>query len=160
RDDWNNFGPRVGFAYDVSGSGKTVIRGAFGTFFERIQGNDSYNSGPNVPFSANPTLNTVSFDNPQLNITDGTTLSGGFPVVASGITGLSRSYPAPISYQYNFGVQQALNSRTIVSLNYVGNQQRNQSDFREINIPAQSQLATLVANPGNLNTVRPFKGFG
>jgi hypothetical protein len=158
QDDWNNFAPRVGFAYDVSGSGKTVIRGAFGTFFERIQGNDSYNSGPNVPFSANPTVNNVSFDNPHTVVTDGSTIT--VPVVASGITGLSRNYPAPISYQYNLGIQQALNTRTVLSLNYVGNQQRNQSDFREINIPAFSQLTTLVANPTAINNARPYKGFG
>jgi len=50
---WNTFGPRVGFAYDVTGQGRTVVRGGFGTFFERIQGNDVYNTGPNPPFSFN-----------------------------------------------------------------------------------------------------------
>src|SRR5580692_8222632 len=43
---WANFGPRIGFAYDLTGSGKTVVRGGFGMMYERIQGNDMYNAGP------------------------------------------------------------------------------------------------------------------
>ncbi len=48
---WANFGPRLGFAYDLTGSGKMVVRGGFGIMYERIQGNDMYNAGPNIPFS-------------------------------------------------------------------------------------------------------------
>src|SRR5207253_6558237 len=48
---WAAFGPRLGFAYDVSGNAKTVVRGGFGIMYERIQGNDMYDAGPNIPFS-------------------------------------------------------------------------------------------------------------
>src|SRR6185437_13500253 len=37
---WGNVGPRIGFAYDLTGQGKTILRGGFGTMYERIQGND------------------------------------------------------------------------------------------------------------------------
>ena len=40
KNHWRSFAPRVGFAYDVAGNQKTVIRGGFGMFYERIQGND------------------------------------------------------------------------------------------------------------------------
>ena len=63
--NWAAFGPRVGFAYDLTGSGKTVLRGGFGMMYERIQGNDMYNAGPNIPFSSNVNFSNVSLDNPS-----------------------------------------------------------------------------------------------
>jgi len=43
---WAAFGPRIGFAYDLNGQGKTVVRGGAGMMYERIQGNDMYDAGP------------------------------------------------------------------------------------------------------------------
>jgi hypothetical protein len=47
---WNNWGPRLGFAYDLTGRGTTVLRGGVGVMFERIQGNDMYQAGGNNLF--------------------------------------------------------------------------------------------------------------
>ena len=50
---YNTWQPRIGFSEDMFGNGKTVLRGGFGTFFERTQGNDVYNAAPNAPFVYN-----------------------------------------------------------------------------------------------------------
>src|ERR1700752_4395475 len=63
---WANFGPRIGFAYDLTGTGKTVVRGGFGMMYERIQGNDMYNAGPNIPFSLNASVSAVELQDPNI----------------------------------------------------------------------------------------------
>ena len=48
--DHNNFGPRVGFAYDVFGDGKTSLRGGFGVAYEGTLYNPLSNSRWNLPY--------------------------------------------------------------------------------------------------------------
>jgi len=157
---WAAFGPRLGFAYDVTGSGKTVIRGGFGIMYERIQGNDMYNAGPNIPFSLQVSNNSVEMANPSI------ALSSGNPVVrpinAASITGLDvNNYKLPVSYQYSVGVQHQLGTKSVLSVSYVGNQGRHQNDYRNINLPTESDLGNLLSTNAKYQTAPglPYPGF-
>lgn len=156
--DWAAFGPRLGFAYDLTGSGKTVLRGGFGMMYERIQGNDMYNAGPNVPFSTNVNFNNVELENPGTQVNGAALVA---PITVAGITGLSKTQnQMPVSYQYSFGVQHALSARTVLEVQYVGNQNRNQNVYVENNLPSAANITALFANNNaDYNLRVPYLGF-
>ncbi len=160
KDAWLDFGPRVGFAYSLGESGKTVVRGGFGIMYERIQGNDMYNAGPNQPFSASVTFNNVSLSNPSLSLQSGTTQTAPIPI--GSITGLAYTdYKSPSSYQYSMGLERQLSRDSVLSVAYVGNQNRHQNDYRETNLPNPSVLPCLINGSTTCpyNAVVPYLGF-
>jgi len=156
---WATFGPRIGFAYDVTGQGKTIVRGGFGVMYERIQGNDMYNGGTNIPFSAHVGPQNVSLDNPQLDVTTGLAVPTGAVPFAS-ITGINRTgYKLPTSVQYSLGIQHQLMAKSVLSVSYVGNQNRHQNYWVERNLPSLADLQDVIAGDEKYTSVVPYLGF-
>jgi Carboxypeptidase regulatory-like domain/TonB dependent receptor len=158
---WALFGPRLGFAYDLTGSGKTVIRGGFSVMYERIQGNDMYNAGSNIPFSLNVGLNHVELQNPNIQLASGT--APALPINAANITGLAiNNYKPPTSTQYSAGIQHSFGPKTVLSVSYVGNLNRHLNDYRELNLPSQTDLVAIDepgGSPWQSAASLPYKGF-
>jgi hypothetical protein len=146
---WGTFGPRLGFAYDLTGSQNTVLRGGFGMFYERIEGNFIFSAINNPPFISQQDIYDGNIENP----TGGTTQS--FPAALSNSHFTDMKVPRIMNW--SFGVQHKVDSITTLDVAYVGSSAANLS--RTVNYN-QLRAGTLQRNPGvNTNALRPYPGY-
>jgi hypothetical protein len=152
-NNWN-FGPRVGFAYNLYGDGKTVLRGGFGLFFDRtLDGTWEQNAFSDPPLVQTTTVNNASFDNP-IGVGSSAPPSPG----PNGLTTTGTpTFKVPSYAAFNLSWQQQLAPTTVFEIAYVGSVSRHLLGEMDLNIPT---LATREANPdAPLNNIRPYLGY-
>jgi hypothetical protein len=157
--DWKSFGPRVGVAYDITGKGKTVIRGGYGLYYGRIpNGIIAYalqNTGLTDPTKALVSLtlqptdpNAPVYPNILSNVPAGESLSTTSTLLGSNFT-------RPRVQDFTIGVQQQLPLGIILTGSYA----RTYGDHLEIvtdsNLPAPQFTRTYQLPNGTTFNV-PF----
>ncbi len=180
-NDYFTWEPRLGFAWDFLGNGKWVLRGGVGVFYERIQGNDIYDTDTTPPFSYQPAANEVFYTNPETSITTGATSGVGQTPAPASLTAMSMRYPEPATAQYSLGLQHQLAPAILAGAEYVGSSAWDQYYENEINdLPLtasaamREEIATSCSGTGatapgatacpninpNANLYRPYLGYG
>ncbi len=146
--DWGTLGPRIGFALNLGGRQQTVLRGGYGMFFERIQGNFVFSRVNNPPFIRQVTIFSANVENP----------SGGtqrlFP---SPLSSYDIDLKIPTVQNWSLGLQHKLWKDTLLDVAYVGSSGWNQ--YRGVNLN-QLPAGAVQRNPGvNVNALRPYLGY-
>ena len=147
------FMPRVGFAYSPFDDNKTSIRGGFGMYYDRIEGNLIFPSLSNPPYAT-----SAQFQNANLsNITGGSTTAAPF----AQINAVNPDLDTPYTMSYSLSVQRELPYGIFAEAAYVANLGRHLIRQPDINQPTFDQIrANLPPGPNvNVNALRPFKGY-
>jgi len=158
--DHHEFAPRFGFAFTPTRGGKTVIRGAWGLYYDIANGNvfidniaDSGARGVSRnPGGPNPVFTVFVPGTTYEVVQKGVYLFGGTtPAPPFGAFAVDQQLTAPYVQNFNLNVQRELTSHTILQVGYVGNAGRKLMLTRNMNQPPAS--ATAYAN---FQAARPY----
>ena len=166
-DDRNNFGPRIGFAYDLSGDGKTSLRGGWGLYYGRVINSTVYNALVNTgvgtdvgqrQFTTSATnlpaaCSGISADNCTLLPIYPNLLPPSNPPVGA-IQYFAKGFQLPQIHQWDFIVEREISRNTVVSASYLGSFGNSLPNFVDTNLPPPRRTVALniVGGPFNGQT--------
>ncbi len=150
KSDLNNFSPRLGFAWDVTGKGKMVVRGGWGLFYDAFSQDFFVGQLPFNTFNPGPAYNPVGPSPVLFSFSTVPQIQNNVPIFTdyldSDVFAVDRNLKTPTVQNFNLNYQQELVKNVVWQIGYVGSVGTNLFRYRDINQPV---------NPA-VSTARPF----
>ena len=169
-DDNKDFSPRVGFAYDLTGQGKHILRGGYGLYYGNIF--------QNIPLfmiqHARPTIyqglfslttpsdivpgTGIALGNWRYGLDANPTIPPPLTSLVNGATGrlMDPTYRNPVSQQFNFGYQWAATKNSVVEVEYVHELGLHENKTVNINPHIAVLGVDASGNPTIVSDARPL----
>jgi hypothetical protein len=148
--DWNNFSPRLGLAWNVNGTNKTVVRAGWGLFYDAFSQDFFAGQLPFNTFNPGPAFNPVGPSPVLFSFSTQSVIENGVPVFTdfldSDVFAVDPNLRTPYIQNYNLNLQRELFGKSVLEVGYVGSTGKKLFRYRDINQPL---------NP-SVSSARPF----
>src|SRR5215813_5925220 len=122
--DWNNFSPRLSFAWDVQGKAKTVVRAGWGIFYDAFSQDFFAGQLPFNTFNPGPAFNPVGPSPVLFSFSTIPVIQNGVPIFTdfldSDVFAVDPNLRTPYIQNYNFNIQRELFRNGVLEVGYVG----------------------------------------
>ena len=157
--DRTDFGPRLGFAWDLKGDGKTIVRGGYGIFYGRIINSTIFNAIANTAEPAGQSSVSLTATSATAPLYPKVIQSGG-GTVPFGVTavGFAHDTQLPMIHEFDAEIEREITANTVVSVSYVGSLGRRLPRFVDTNLAAPTLSTNYAVGVSSTATViSPFQ---
>ncbi len=147
-NDYTNFAPRLGFAWNLFHSSKTILHGGFGMYYGRIQNGQIYTAlastgSPSAQFQLNSSPSATSPVYPNI-------VSTGTAPAVSNVYAFAPRFRNPFATEADLSIQQQLPWSTVIGVAYLGSFGHDLATFVDNNIAPATATKTYTFSGGPL----------